>query len=1109
MAQFERIEVNNKIGYKDKSGNIVIEPKYDEGQLFFGSLFSEDIVSYASVLKDGKTGVIDQYGNVIIPFIYEEAYHLTDNLFAVRKKTEGNDWSFGVIDNQGTIIIPFEYKFIRNAHHFIQCFVGAHSKRKYSHCNMDTDGHIYEYSFKEDEVWFNSKGEQVYRGEGVTSSHDYLIVKENNKLGVIDSTGNYMIQCIYSEIYCTANDRFVVRLDNDSSWQFGVIDNNENVVIDFKYKYISHGDPSFYGCFEEAECELKYKYIPVNNNRVSASPINEYYALNKPSWYNKQGIKLFDGKAEILSEYYLAVSSNGRWGVITQSNKRVANFLYDAVSVIKDKIVVAKDKKLGVLESDGSILISPSYNKIECATIDDNIYGGVHNPLIYGKYNKDCKFDTEEKSKLLCIEIIYAQSNNNHRISITNESKFDFEKLFILHGDNYCELFSVNDGIIANSRYTIIRKLTNISFAVKRDNKWGVFRGDIGDLIIPCEYDRIIFEGEHVALLNKGNLWGAKTLVLQSHPSYHLLKADIPVVYKEIKILDAAEQCYGVRKERKKYDGSTIEEYTIVDKLGKTIDNMSEFTNLDKQCEIFDYNFERILASKKGKYGFISSKGYVTVPFQFDSIEKREDGNFDVQIDNAWGVLDITGREIVRIKYLNRLPLKFADAIVQNALTGRYGVLSNEGSEKIPSIYEHLMIENDFIFFGYNGYEADSNGGSFFSNVENATWGVMDNTGKVLIAPKYDCYKLQDGFLLAGRDGSMLCHDDSSYGSDYSGVYDLYSLTGELIFGGFSEFRYNKDNEVYIFFLGGKWESYSDLIDEWNNIYVYDYVFKRGIGLWLFLDNNLRSIIRDSNGRKISFKKGAKCKIEVKQQDKKKTYVYNMPISVMAKGFAKIEGNNIIIADCNEEEFQQFAALKVSNGDQSPFYQRIEFISESTFFFSEENKIGIRNYNDIIVNAEFLFMTYPVNGFYFVAKELDDDFSNLSLYSLNDKSFHIEAIRKIKTSELIENAAFGGLKIECKDVESNLSNIILPKHDIFDGSFIRKVSQQESNYSCSRFKDIYWFANDYRMKEADYSEDYGDYDDHDYARDTWDAMTDGMYGDMPNGFDGDYGFLGY
>ncbi len=42
------------------------------------------------------------------------------------------------------------------------------------------------------------------------------------------------------------------------------------------------------------------------------------------------------------------------------------------------------------------------------------------------------------------------------------------------------------------------------------------------------------------------------------------------------------------------------------------------------------------------------------------------------------------------------------------------------------------------------------------------------------------------------------------------------------------------------------------------------------------------------------------------------------------------------------------------------------------------------------------------------------------------------------------------------------------------------------------------------------------YDDYDYMADTWDAMTDGMYGDMsdgfdgdmPDGFDGDFDFYG-
>lgn len=45
------------------------------------------------------------------------------------------------------------------------------------------------------------------------------------------------------------------------------------------------------------------------------------------------------------------------------------------------------------------------------------------------------------------------------------------------------------------------------------------------------------------------------------------------------------------------------------------------------------------------------------------------------------------------------------------------------------------------------------------------------------------------------------------------------------------------------------------------------------------------------------------------------------------------------------------------------------------------------------------------------------------------------------------------------------------------------------------------------IHQSSYDYDY-DYDDRDYMRDTWDAMTDGMYGDMPDGFDGDYDFLG-
>ena len=45
------------------------------------------------------------------------------------------------------------------------------------------------------------------------------------------------------------------------------------------------------------------------------------------------------------------------------------------------------------------------------------------------------------------------------------------------------------------------------------------------------------------------------------------------------------------------------------------------------------------------------------------------------------------------------------------------------------------------------------------------------------------------------------------------------------------------------------------------------------------------------------------------------------------------------------------------------------------------------------------------------------------------------------------------------------------------------------------------------MYNEDYYEDYCGYDD-DNERDTFYALTDGMYGDMPDDFDGDYSFLG-
>ena len=69
----------------------------------------------------------------------------------------------------------------------------------------------------------------------------------------------------------------------------------------------------------------------------------------------------------------------------------------------------------------------------------------------------------------------------------------------------------------------------------------------------------------------------------------------------------------------------------------------------------------------------------------------------------------------------------------------------------------------------------------------------------------------------------------------------------------------------------------------------------------------------------------------------------------------------------------------------------IETVYESTFFFSDKGKVGIANFDNVIIPADYLFFTVPVHGFLFAAKEIDDEFSYLRLLSVNDNTINIVA----------------------------------------------------------------------------------------------------------------------
>ncbi|MEO8088171.1 MAG: WG repeat-containing protein, partial [Bacteroidota bacterium] len=91
-----RFYAGGKVGYKNKlSGEIVVQPIYSAGSEMMAD-------NTALVIEGRKRGFINEKGEVIIPFIYDDASVFFDGLARVMK-----DGKHGYINVKNETVIPF------------------------------------------------------------------------------------------------------------------------------------------------------------------------------------------------------------------------------------------------------------------------------------------------------------------------------------------------------------------------------------------------------------------------------------------------------------------------------------------------------------------------------------------------------------------------------------------------------------------------------------------------------------------------------------------------------------------------------------------------------------------------------------------------------------------------------------------------------------------------------------------------------------------------------------------------------------------------------------------------------------------------------------------
>ncbi len=391
---------NNKWGFINSEGKFVIPPQYDKVDCFRPS-------GLCAVQKNGKWGFIDKTGKEIIPIIYPEVNQQMQDVNVIVKKN--GKWA--IFDNLGKQLSDFVYDkihrtdiidfskdfFKRDASTYFEngaalvekdgkfefinlkaqaafpnnkfdsatvfdTFKNAIVKRNGKYGMIKTNGEFkipLEYDFIEPydthhgsySEYYNARKGKIYHilnkelkeiglsYEPVYNDfkiNDLTIIFRNlkNKLGMVDWQGKVLVQFIYDRMDEIEGTSFLRVAIGD---KFGVIDKKGTVKIPIKYKEIY----SLYDKFDDKELQNKklfiadQKIINIENNIIL-----DGYGTLQPVFYNSNK---------------LIVSKNKKFGIVDVNGKILLPLQYDEISNWveygpEERHIVKKGNFYGMLE---------------------------------------------------------------------------------------------------------------------------------------------------------------------------------------------------------------------------------------------------------------------------------------------------------------------------------------------------------------------------------------------------------------------------------------------------------------------------------------------------------------------------------------------------------------------------------------------------------------------------------------------------------------------------------------------------------------------------------------------------------------------------------------
>lgn len=431
------------------------------------------------------------------------------------------------------------------------------------------------------------------------TSKDYFTVFKNNKWGVIDSSGEIVIDPAYEEMITIPNSKNDVFLCvYDVNYETG----------EYKTKALNSKNEEIFTQYDQIES--------IGNNDE-----------NNNSWVENNVLK---------------VKKDGKYGIINLTGKELTEIKYDeitAVTGIENALKVKENDKYGVIDNDGKVLVESKY--IDIANL------GKDNKSGFIVKSEDGKYGIVDYSNQIVLETKYDEI-----------SKIYGNEMYVVKQDGKQILVKKDGTEVLTQGYDSIKQiLKNVENGIifMQNGKCGVMK-TTGEVTIPAEYEDLKEAKTGIFIASKDGKYGVIDIDKNTKIDFKYAtinyneKADLYIAEDSNFNNDIIDNTFTVKQTGILVDMNDEKGYLKLRQADEYKYYNYKFEE-KKEQEINTGN-TLFLSKKDGKYGFVDKDGNVVVEYIYDdATEQNTFGYAGIKKDGKWGSIDNKGNIVQEPTY--------------------------------------------------------------------------------------------------------------------------------------------------------------------------------------------------------------------------------------------------------------------------------------------------------------------------------------------------------------------------------------------------------------------------------------------------------------------------